>query len=354
MSLSRREDCSERPTARGRRTALVLHMNAIGEALFSLPLLHGLRHATPPWRVISVVRGGAGELIAASGLADRALFRIPALGPRHHLDLIRSVRAAHPEVSLALTTSRSSSILAWLSGAPRRVGYRQADFAFLHTTTIASEGSGLDNFLRLLDAAGIERTTDSYCGLLRAPAEAQSRATDLLRQAGCEPGKPFVALSPISSGKTGLKAYPAEHWAAVCRMLTDRGWPVVLVGSADDRAAHAAMLAGVATTAVSLAGETPALVLAGVLQQSACAVGVDTGPVHIAAALGTPCIAIFGSTDARRTAPCGDGHIILSAGLDCQPCLDQPCRRDGACMRLIAPAMVVHAVETTLRRADAR
>jgi heptosyltransferase-1 len=322
-------------------------MTALGEAVFSLPLLHALRNATPPWRVVSVVRGGSGELIQTSGLADEVLFRIPAFGPRCHLDLIKAVRACRPAVSLALTTSRSSSILAWLSGAPRRIGYDRADFGFLHTARIPSEISGVRNFLNLLGPAGVKRTVSSYAGLLVVPAAAQADAAQLLRRQGID-GTPFVALAPMSSGRIGVKAYPITQWAKVCRLVTDRGWPVVLLGEAADAAAHARILAASNGRAVSLAGMTSALVLAGILGCAACVVGVDTGPVHVAAAVGTRCVALFGPTDPGCTAPCGDGHVILSKHLACQPCLDAPCPNGGACMRLITPAMVADAVEAVV------
>lgn len=331
---------------------LVLHMNALGEAVFSLPLLHALKHGSPPWRVVTVGRGGSGELIRASGLADQALFRIPALGLRCHAQLIRAVRAAHPAACLALSTSRSSSLLAWLSGAPRRVGYREADFSFLLNTHLPLEGSGIQKYLSFLPPLGIKPTVTSYCGLVSAAPEAQTRAAQLLAQAGIAPGAPFVALSPISTGKVGLKAYPVEQWAAACRRLSERGWPLVLVGSGGNAAAHRRMLEGINGKALSLAGQTSAPVLAAVLQRAACAVGVDTGPIHVAAAVGTRCVVLFGATDPRRTAPCGEGHMILSRGLACQPCLDAPCRNNGACMRQIAPQEIADAVEAVLANAQ--
>jgi ADP-heptose:LPS heptosyltransferase len=332
------------------RTALVLHMNALGEAVFSLPLLHALKHTSPAWRVVSAVRGASGELISASGLADEVLFRIPAFGLRCHLNLISSARAARPCACLALSTSRSNSVLAWLSRAPRRIGFRDADFGFLLETRLPLEGSGVGKYLAFLKPLGIEPAVTSYCGLVRVPSPADDRAVEMLAECGVDPDAPFVALSPISTGKVGLKAYTPGQWSAVCRLLVARGVPLVVVGTSQDAPQHQFMLEGIGERAASLAGKTSALVLAAVLRRAACVVGVDTGPVHVAAALGRPCVVLFGSADPRRSAPCGDGNVILSAGLKCQPCLDLPCRLGGACMRLITPEMVIEAVTSVLSR----
>jgi len=335
----------EQDTAAGddRRSALVLHMNALGEALFALPLLHALKHASPPWRTVSVIRKGVADLIRASGLADEVLLRPESAGIGDAWRLIRAARATHPSICFALSTSRSNSLLAWLSGAPRRIGYRHADLSVL-LETVPSESGGVENYLSLLPVAGIGRTVDSYCGLLPVPADARGNAADLLREGGIEARARFVAVAPASTGKLGHKAYPVEQWAAACRLMGERGWPLVLVGSAADAGLHQRLLSGAKGRAVSLAGKTSPLALAGVLGRAACVVGIDTGPIHLAAAVGTRCVALFGSSDPMRTAPCGDGHVILYQGLDCQPCLDRRCGNEGACLRLIAPQEIVDAV----------
>ena len=322
-------------------------MNALGEALFALPLLHALKHASPPWRTVSIIRRGVADIIRASGLADEVLLRPESAGLGGAWRLIRAARAARPEVCFALSASRSNSLLAWLCGAPRRIGYRHADLAVL-LQTVPFEGGGVDNYLSLLPAAGTERTVDSYCGLLRAPQDARESAAELLAQGGIEARARFVAVAPASSGKGGCKAYPVEQWAAACRLMSERGWPLVLVGSAADVELHQRLVSEAKGRAVSLAGKTPPLVLAGVLGRAACAVGIDTGPIHLAAAVGTRCVVLFGSSDPRRTAPCGDGHVILYRGLDCQPCLDRLCANEGACLRLISPQEIVDAVAAML------
>ena len=330
----------------GGRAVLVLHMLALGEAVFALPLLHALRAGG--WRTVCVTRSDTAAILEASGLADEVILRDGGSGARGAWRLLRQLRRARPAVSLGLATSAGNAVLAWVSGARQRIGYDYAHAPGLLTERIPFNGGGIENYLELLPHVPAARTVESYVGLLRVPAEAQAEADRLLAEAGIA-GR-FVALSPLSTGKHGVKAYPPEQWRAVCDRLREGGISLVLVGSAADAEAHAALLAGSNGPAVSLAGRTPTLVLAGVLARAACVVGIDTGPIHVAAALGTPCVVLFGSSDPARTAPSGEGHTVLYRGLDCQPCLAAPCTRAGECLREISVEEIVEAVERTLPR----
>jgi ADP-heptose:LPS heptosyltransferase len=332
------------------RTVLVLHMNALGEAVFALPLLHALKHDDPPWRTVCVARPDVAALLQASGLADEVLRRQVPPGAGGSWQLLRALRRARPQVSLGLATSAGNTLMAWLSGARRRIGYDYAHLPRLLHLRVPFEGGGIENYLSLLPYVPAPRTVSSYVGLLQVPAQAQEEADRLLDAAGISAQAGFVALSPISTGKQGVKAYPPEQWAEVCRLLREAGRPLVLVGSEADTEAHRVMLASGDGPAASLAGRTPTLILAGMLARAECVVGIDTGPIHVAAAVGTPCVVLFGSSDPARTAPSGEGHTILYRALDCQPCLGLPCRRAGACLRQITPEEIVAAVEDTLSR----
>jgi ADP-heptose:LPS heptosyltransferase len=156
-------------------------------------------------------------------------------------------------------------------------------------------------------------------------------------------------VSPLSTGKLGVKAYPPEHWQQVVWNLSALGYHLALVGSPGDAARHAQLMATAGPgRVVSLAGLTPALVLAGVARRAAGVVGVDTGPLHVAAAVGTRCVVLFGPSDPALTAPCGEGHIVLYRDLECQPCQTGPCYHQGRCMRELTPRAVVEAVQRLL------
>lgn len=328
------------------RTCVLLHMRALGEAVFALPLLHALRHDSPPWRTVSVIEPGVGKLLAASGLVDRVIPR--QAGPTWDFSLLTRVRRERPRACLSLTRSGPNSVLAALSGASFRLALEGADWS-RWLPTVPFPGLGVENYLAFLPALGVPRTVTSYCGLLQTTPEAEAEAEALLVEAGLTVGTPFLALVPTSTGKLGVKAYPEAYWREVVGRLAAEGHALVLVGTRADATLHQALLPGEAPApVVSLAGRTSPLALAAVLRRAACAVGVDTGPLHVAAAVGTRCVVIFGPSDPAQTAPCGEGHVILSRGLDCQPCLTAPCPQEGRCLREIAPALVVEAARQVL------
>ena len=327
-----------------RPTCLVLHMRALGEVAFALPLLHALQHAG--WRTVSLIQRELAPILEASGLVDHVIYRVKQ--PRAYLAMAGEIRRQHPRACLALGPGANNSLLARFSGARDRIGYDYAQCRWC-LQTVPFEGGGVENYLSLLPSLGVPRTADSYCGLLKVPPAQSKAAAALLEAAGLPPGEPFVALSPISTGKLGVNAYPPESWAVICRELRARGHHVVLVGSAADAQLHREMLQGEgAGRALSLAGQTPVLVLAGVLQRAAALIGVDTGPVHVAAAVGTHCVVLFGPSDPRRTSPCGEGHVVLYRGLNCQPCHTEPCNYEGRCLRELTPEQVLTAAEQIL------
>ena len=122
-----------------------------------------------------------------------------------------------------------------------------------------------------------------------------------------------------------------------------------LVGSAADRAVCGEIARGIGQGVVNLCGGTSLVELGSLLQEMNLAITVDSGPMHMATAVGVPVLAVFGATDPGRTGPFGGSHRVLTAeGLDCRPCFANACRRsDLACLDRVSAEAVV---ETAMRR----
>jgi ADP-heptose:LPS heptosyltransferase len=162
-------------------------------------------------------------------------------------------------------------------------------------------------------------------------------------------GRPVVVVAPGASGRRRHKAWEAGKFAAVSDHLHRRGGAaVVIVGGAGDAAEAGRIAAAMSAPAVNLAGQTTTGELAAVLERARLLVGIDSGPTHVAAAMGTSTVALFGPTDPRRTGPCGDGHAIVTAGLDCAPCR-RGCET-RACMAGITVRQVTAAADRILGR----
>ena len=114
------------------------------------------------------------------------------------------------------------------------------------------------------------------------------------------------------------------------------------------------MTALMRTKAIDLTGQTPVGLLPGLLRRASLLVTNDSGPMHIAAAVGTPVVALFGPTDPVKTGPYGKGHVVLSHAVECRPCFRRDCARAVPleCLTAVRPEQVVRAVEQQLERSQ--
>jgi ADP-heptose:LPS heptosyltransferase len=159
----------------------------------------------------------------------------------------------------------------------------------------------------------------------------------------------FVLLAPGSQWET--KQWSATAFAEVATHCLRRGRPVVLVGSRQEMAI-CRQVAASAPGAVDLCGQTTLSELAALAGLAAIAVTNDSGPMHLAVALGRPAISVFGPTDSLWVGPYGRPDAVVEAGLSCAPCYLRQlsrCPYDHACMRAIPPALVIERVDRALQ-----
>lgn len=152
-----------------------------------------------------------------------------------------------------------------------------------------------------------------------------------------------------------VNRWPIEKFASLAERLTlDLGAAVLLIGGNDDRELADGVLARLTTPVVDLVGRTSLTELGAVLQRCKLVVSADTGPLHLATAVGTPVIALFGAADPERTGPVGKGHVVLTAGgLSCVPCRSRSCSHTPhmECMQRISVADVMEAAIRILEAA---
>lgn len=149
------------------------------------------------------------------------------------------------------------------------------------------------------------------------------------------------------------KRWPAGHFAQLADLLQKSGaGPVVLIGGPAEQPESDAVKSLMQTKAVDLTGQTPVGLLPGFLRRAAVLVTNDSGPMHIAAAVGTPVVSLFGPTDEKRTGPYGSRHIVLSHPVACRPCLSRRCNHAVPleCLGGVTPEQVERAVRQQLVR----
>jgi heptosyltransferase-2 len=175
-------------------------------------------------------------------------------------------------------------------------------------------------------------------------------ARDLLGRVGIR-DDPFIAIAP-GAAYLGAKCWPAERFGALCRRLgRELGWRCVLLGRRGERALGAAIRAAAGgTSAVDLTGRADVRMLLGILARASLFVGNDSGPAHVAAALGRPGVAIFGSTSDRHTGPVDHGMQVVQRQLPCVPCFQRSCPLGHMdCLRGLSVDAVAEAAHQVLR-----
>jgi lipopolysaccharide heptosyltransferase II len=330
----------------GVRRILLLHLNQIGDLLFSLPALKALREAFPGAHIASLIKPHLEGLLCACPFIDEVIFRPAGMLPA--LRQAVRLRARGFDLAFAFSQSATSCLSARLSGAKLRIGF--ADAALPRCLNRRVQGRGISSprkVARLLRALGLAGEERNYVGLVHLGEEDRRQGEALLREAVGE-ARPIIALAPGESARRPYKSWPAERFAALARWLREQQTAVVVVGSEADRSLGDLILDGLRGPAANLAGRTSVGQLAAVLSRCEGLVGIDSGPLHAAAAMGRPVVGLYGPTDPAETGPRGERHRVLLHPEPCFPCITPSCEGRRPCLMKITVEEVIGAVEEML------
>ena len=299
------------------RRALVVRFGRIGDLLMLTPALRALRAAVPGTAIeLLTTPVGAATLATNPHVDARHVLRwrrIPRIVNPEKVRLVRRLRSLGLDAVFLFERAQRYHAFVEALGVPRVYalapwGEPPGPRQIVHDDAL----HGIANFDRLLAHAGVPHAGWGY--ELAIPDDARRRADDLLREHGVAPGTPLVGLHPGHfqrrrrwRRKRDPKSWPTERYADVVRRLAGRGATrFILTGSADE----AALVGRVARElppdrVVNLAGRTDLSTLGAVLQRCALFIAPDTGPAHLAAAAGTPLVALFSRVAPGLTAPIG-------------------------------------------------
>jgi heptosyltransferase II len=335
-------------------SSLVIQTSFLGDTVLTTPLLAQLANRGP----VDVVTTPASAALLANHPAVRAVIvydkRGGDRGIRGLLRLARRLRASRYDVALLAQGSWRSAVLALLAGIPSRIGFTSSTGRWLYTKRVPYRDD-LHHAARLLMLArpnGREPLPEELRPTL-APGDAERSAVDaLLAQHAVQPGQPLVALAPGSVWAT--KRWP--YYPELAKLLASRARLVVIGSGADAPFAQAILAAD--PSAIDATGRLSLLASAELIGRCGVVVTNDSAPLHLASAMGTPTVAIFGPT----VPGFGFGPLSPRAsvvGRDTLPC--RPCDRHGPqrcplghhrCMRDILPALVAERALTLLLTPD--
>jgi lipopolysaccharide heptosyltransferase II len=328
---------------------LIVLLGAIGDVVRALPLLQRLAAAWPATRFAWAVEPAAAPLLKHHPALDEVFLFRRDRGARAFPGFLRRVRAWRPELALDLQRHFKSGFICWYSGARVRLGFdrrnsREGNWLFHtdHIEAVERFTPKYGHYLRFADRLGAAPAPVSFG--LRLDAGEEARVSELLAGVGDR----FAALFLGSTWPS--RAWFPEPTAEVCAELEKRGLAAVLLGAAADED-FARRVAASAAAARNLAGKTNLRDVIGILARATVAVGPDSGPMHIAAAVGTPVVSLWGATSPRRSVPWGAERWVVQGEAPCVPCYRKRCPIGRICMQSITVEAVLERVGHALERA---
>ncbi|NLP09700.1 glycosyltransferase family 9 protein [bacterium] len=336
---------------------LIIKLRAIGDVVLSTIVLENLARAFPH-AVMDFLTEPAPAAILSQHPALRRVWILDQKA-RHRSErstdrwamatLLKALRAERYDLVFDFFGNPRSALITWASGACHRVGYdyRVRRLAYTHVVpSRASEVHEADwhlDALTALDIPIVSRRLQVAFGF-----EEIQFAEGFLHELGWPDRR--VAVINFSGG-WAAKRWPLPRFAELCETLA-RTYPfrLVAIWGPGERQEAEQLRRMAQTSGIVPAPATNLLQLAALLQRAAIMVTTDSGPMHIAAAVGTPCVAIFGPTDPRLQGPYGDQHtVVRNTALSCLACNRTVCDH-VRCMEELPVASVLHAVKECLAK----
>ncbi|MFN2501723.1 MAG: lipopolysaccharide heptosyltransferase II [Pyrinomonadaceae bacterium] len=323
---------------------LVRGNNWIGDAVMSIPALRQIRRIFPDAAVTLLTRSWAVAIFDDVDFIDELVTFDPAKS--RLTDVIRNARfLTHDGYDLAILFPNSfeAALTAYLARIPRRIGYNKDLRGLLLTDSVPvpewkNRRHEVLYYLNLV--CEVERRMIGQETVLNSKPDLSLSISDrhlavagyLLTDLRRSDGNPVVALG-VGSTNSRAKRWPAPSYARLgIRLQTDANATVVLVGSKDEVEVAYEVSKLMPHPPINLVGKTDLVQAMGVLDRVDLLVANDMGLAHIAAALGTKTLTIFGPTNADTTRPFPEGAEVLRANVECSPCMLRNCPIDHRCM----------------------
>ena len=340
-------------------TVLVSAPNWLGDAVVALPAIADVRRHFHDGRLVIAARAAVADLFRlVPGVDDIVL--LTWKGRWWNRSALRADAVAlgsiGADVSILLPNSFATAWLVKRAAVPERWGYATDMRGRLLSRAVDRPRRSMHQgayYQRLTSALGIP--AGPLQPVVVVPQRAAGAARGLLLERGWDGERRLAVLAPGAAYGTAKRWIPSHVASLATDLVRNRGMTCALVGSKADRPTTALVLGSTAADArarvIDVAGHTTLEVLAGVFSLADVCVSNDSGAMHLAAAIGTPVVAVFGPTREHETAPlpCAGGHAeVLTHAVWCRPCMLRECPIDHRCMTRITPARVSQAVDTLL------
>ncbi|MEK6709689.1 MAG: glycosyltransferase family 9 protein [Nitrospinota bacterium] len=334
------------------RCVLIIRLGAVGDVVHALPLASAIRDAWPDARIVWAAEPSPSTLLLENPDVDEVLTvdtrawrrNLPGGGLAVLRRDLRAVRRLGADIAVDAQGLLKSGFIAWASGAPTRVGFEhracREGMNVLFTTRQAAPPAGphhvVEKNLRLLEPLGIPVPPPEArrFPLRERPGEGEV-AEGFYRREELAARRPLLVVHPGAGWPT--KRWAPERFAALGDAWNGATGGGVLLTWGPDEEEIVRQVAAAMRTRAAVAPPTSIREMTALIRRGDVFAGGDTGPLHLAAALGLPCLAIIGPTDPVRNGPWGPGHAVLHQPLACSGCYGRACPDIECLGRIEAP-----------------
>ena len=329
---------------------VVRSTNWVGDTVMSVAALRRLRHSFPSAHITLVARPWARDV-----LMDIALFDNLMLYQRRSVSIFRQIkewRRHEFDLAVLFQNAFEAALIPFLARVPLRIGYSTDRRGALLTHPLPvpdwrDRNHEVFYYLNivlqleaLLGRGGDNASVDLDCSLT-VSATRKSQALERLRAEGLQENRSLIVLCP-GSINSRAKRWPADRYAKLAdRLIEEHGAEILLIGSEQETDVATLVRAGMKRRLLDLTGKTRLAEAVALLSVADLVISNDTGPAHIAAALGRPTLVIFGPTNPLTTRPYSSTATVVREPPDCAPCMLRDCPIDHRCMTAISVEEIV-------------
>lgn len=338
----------------GLRNILIRGTNWIGDVVMTLPAIAAIRRTFPEAHLSILVKPWVADVLRLCPDVDEILlYERPGIhaGPKGMIRLARELRARRFDGAILLQNAIEAAILATMAGIPVRAGYdSDARGALLTHAVRRTRGvrqvHQVNYYRAMVRALGCELTDIGV--MLRPRKEEQDLAQRLLARFQLGEGAFLIGLAPGAAYGPAKQWFPERFASVADRLASESGGRILLFGSAGDQQSIQEIQRSSAFPCLDLAGKTSLREAIALIARCGLFISNDSGLMHVAGALGTPTVAIFGSTNPLTTSPSGPRTLVVRGQAPCAPCLKKVCPTDFQCMKSIGVEEVYQAAQVLL------
>ena len=340
------------------KNILIVKLSAIGDVIHALPVAPVIKQQFPAAKITWVVEKPAYDLLTNNPYIDDIIIfdkpKFKSLGGllTHGRELAQQLKDKQIDLALDLQGLFKSAAIVYLSGAPTRLGYcNMRELSHMVSQPVIGpnkNGHVVDRYLDVARSLGCKVTQAISFPIHITPQEAATAET-IAAQAGLRKDNRYVVLAPGTNWPT--KCWPVKHFAELSNKLYHDNIIPVLIGGTGDKRLVEEISVLTSIPPIDLTGKTSLKQLAHIIKQANCFVGGDTGPMHLASAVNTPVVALFGATDPARNGPYGFRQQVLRVNRPCQGCWKRICPKNEVCLETIAPELVYQSIMDSISTA---